>query len=151
MSTNIQSKIEELAAQIADDKGLFLVDVEIKHGKETTLWIYLDAEDRGVSLDEFAEISKELGFLIEAHEVFENRYRLNVSSPGLSRPLADKRQYSKNVGRKARVKYKRNNEYITIEGKLLTVEDDVITVKPNEKTIGINFNEIVETKILPSI
>jgi len=151
MSTDIQSKIEELSATLADEKGLFLVDVEIKHGKETTVWVYLDAEDRGVSLDEFAEISNELGFLIEAHEVFENRYRLNVSSPGLSRPLADKRQYPKNVGRKARVKYKRNNEYITVEGELITVEDDVITVKPDEKTIGINFNEIVETKILPSI
>ena len=103
MQLDTIQKIKDLAAPLVESKDLFVVDIEHKTGSGLNeVWLYLDAQDRGVNLDECADISRELGFLIEAHELFEKKYRLNVSSPGLSRPLSDVRQYKKNEGRKPR-------------------------------------------------
>lgn len=144
-------KLQEFASSIAEDKDLFLVDIEIVPESGTdVVWIYLDAEDRGVTLDEYAEVSTELAFVLEAHEVFENKYRLNVSSPGLSRPLSDKRQYVKNVGRKAKVKFKKE-DFGKIEGTLTHVDEHGISIQPKKgDTMQVLFEEIIETKIVPA-
>jgi ribosome maturation factor RimP len=150
MPTDPTEKITELATSLAEDKGLILVEVELKpSGKETVVWVYMDAEDRFLNLDEYAEMSNDLAFQIDAHELFDGKYRLNVSSPGLSKPLVDVRQYPKNKGKKARVKYKQD-EYHTAEGILSEVEEEaiVIEVKENDR-LRIPFADIVETKILP--
>lgn len=143
----------DLASPLAEEKGLYVLDAELKSaGSQTEVWVYLDAVDRGVNLDECAEISNELGFLIEAHEVFEHKYRLNVSSPGLSRPLSDKRQYIKNEGRLAAVKYKSSDNYLEIDGVITNVTDDgVVITDEHENENYIPFDAIVETKIIPVI
>ncbi|MEX0609023.1 MAG: ribosome maturation factor [Balneolaceae bacterium] len=153
MQIDITQNITDLAAPLVKELGLFLVDVELKTGGgQTEVWAYLDAEERGVTLDECAKISKELGFLIEAHEIFDHKYRLNVSSPGLSRPLNDKRQYKKNVGRVALVKYKNSDKYLKIEGVITRLsEKSVAITDEHEKEIEIPFDAIVETKIIPVI
>ncbi|MEX0719268.1 MAG: ribosome maturation factor [Balneolaceae bacterium] len=153
MQIDIIQNITDLAAPLVKEKGLFLVDIELKTGGgQTEVWLYLDAEDRGVTLDECAEISKELGFLIEAHEYFDNKYRLNVSSPGLSRPLNDIRQYKKNEGRVAKIKYKSADEYLKIEGVITGVSGDKIAITDeHEQETIIPFDAIVETKIIPVI
>lgn len=153
MEADIIQNIKNLASPLLEDMGLFLVDVELKTGGgKTEIWLYADAEERGVNLDECAKISNELGFLIEAHEIFDNKYVLNVSSPGLSRPLSDIRQYRKNEGRVAKVKYKSSDEYRKIEGVITGVtEDKVAITDEDENETLIPFDAIVETKIIPVI
>ena len=151
MTTDITQKIIDLATPLAEEKGLYVLDAEIK-AAGAEVWVYLEADDRGVNLNECAKISNELGFLIEAHEVFDRKYRLNVSSPGLSRPLSDKRQYRKNEGRLASVKYKSSDDYLTVDGIITKVRDeDVVITDENEKEHSISFDAIVETKIIPVI
>ncbi len=88
---------------------------------------------------------------MDAHDVFSGRYRINVSSPGLSRPLVDRRQYPKNVGRKAKFKYKTDGEYTTVEGMLEEVKDDhIIIARDEEPPLKVLFDDLVETKIIPS-
>lgn len=150
---NIIQNIKELAAPLAEEREMFVVDVEIKTGGgQTEVWVYVDASEQGVNLDECAEISNELGLLVEAHEVFDKKYRLNVSSPGLSRPLTDRRQYPKNLGRVASVKYKDNGEYIKLEGVITDMDDEkLILTDEEEQDTQIAFDAIVETKIIPVI
>lgn len=144
--------IKELAQPIVEQEDMFLVDVEIKSASVPEVWVLVDAEEEGVNLDTCSQVSRELSFLLEEKNVFDKAYRLNVSSPGLSRPLSDRRQYLKNRGRTAKVKYKSNNEYFTVEGVLLNVTDEHIEVKPEDDTLVIiPFEEIVETKIVPKI
>lgn len=153
MHIDITDKIKELALPLAADKGLFVVDIEVKTGGGIEVWVYLDGEERGVNLDECAEISRELGFLMDAHEILATNYRLNVSSPGLSRPLTDKRQYLKNKGRKAKVKFNAGDDtFIRIEGFIDDVSETGITIVDEEgiKT-SIGFDTITETKIIPVI
>lgn len=152
MQLDIIQNIKELATPLAEEKGLFLVDVEVNLNSKPEVWVYLDAEDRGVNLDECADISRELGFLMDAHELFEGKYLLNVSSPGLSRPLSDQRQYKKNEGRSAKIKFKQGDKYEKIKGSIVSVNADGVTVENGkEGTVHISFDDIMETKIVPKI
>ncbi|SMO79184.1 ribosome maturation factor RimP [Fodinibius sediminis] len=151
MSNNVIDKISELAESVLSTTDFFLVDVEIKGGDIPEIWVSVDGEERGVNMDECAEISNELSFLMEAHDLFSGRYRINVSSPGLDRPLVDRRQYPKNRGRRARVSYRQDGEDLKVEGTLQDVSDKGIVVKINEQTtVELPFDDLVETKIIPS-
>jgi len=146
--------IENLAEPIAAQLDMFVVDVEIKQENGPVVWVNVDSESDIVNVDKCSEISRELGFLIDAHELMGGRYRLNVSSPGLARPLSDIRQYRKNRGRYARVKYKTDDGYKTVEGKLSDVSDskiEIVTDDDGSEPLRIDLEQVAETKILPKI
>lgn len=154
MQLDITQNIKDLATPLAEEHDLFVVDVELKtHSGQTEVWVLLDTEEGGVNIDHCSEISRELGFLIEAHELFDKKYRLNVSSPGLSRPLSDLRQYKKNEGRVATIKFKNTDgEYKKIEGVITGIEGEVVAITDEEEVeTQIPFDNIVETKIIPVI
>ncbi len=151
VSNNVTDKISELVESVLSTTDFFLVDVEIKGSDTPEVWVSVDAENRGVNMDECAEISNELSFLMDAHDIFSGTYRINVSSPGLSRPLVDRRQYPKNIGRKAKFKYKKEGEYSKVEGTLKDVSEEHIVISlDDESTIMVPFDNLVETKIIPS-
>ncbi|WP_138429961.1 ribosome maturation factor RimP [Fodinibius saliphilus] len=151
MSNKVTDKIAEVAESVLATTDFFLIDVEIKGGDTPEVWISIDASDRGVNMDECADVSNEISFLMDAHDIFSGKYRMNVSSPGLSRPLVDRRQYPKNEGRKAKVKYKENGEYCKVEGVLHEIlEDEIIIELEDESTLAVPFDDLVETKIIPS-
>lgn len=144
--------VKQKAAAIVEAAGLFLVDVEIKHQKVPELWILVDSEHGGVGLGTCSKISNELGIELEELSSFQGRFRLNVSSPGLSRPLSDIRQYPKNKGRNAKLKFTKEDNYHSIEGVIYDVTDTHIMVeKPDGNLSEIPFGSLVETRIIPKI
>ncbi|MCW9708924.1 ribosome maturation factor RimP [Fodinibius salsisoli] len=151
MSNKVINKISELSESVLATTDFFLVDVEIKGGDIPEVWVSVDGEERGVNMDECADISNEISFLMDAHELFSGRYRINVSSPGLDRPLVDRRQYPKNKGRKVKVKYEQGGEDLRVEGTLQDISEQGIIVEINEQTtVTLPFDDLVETKIIPS-
>ncbi|REL33631.1 ribosome maturation factor [Rhodohalobacter sp. SW132] len=152
MISNPLERIKELAEPLVSQSDMFLVDVEIKQQEMPVVWVLVDSENGGVNLDECTKLNKELSFLVESEEIFEKSYRLNVSSPGLSRPLTDKRQYAKNRGRTARIKFKKDGSYEKAEGILKEVSDDLVKIEQNKgNEVSIRFEDLVETKIVPKI
>lgn len=155
MTLDITNQIKELVAPLAQERGLFVIDIELKTGSGNELWVYLDAEDRGINLHECAEISRELGFVIDAHELLECTYQLNVSSPGLSRPLSDARQYSKNIGRMIKLKYWEGDETKKVKGMLEQASHQKLTVIETEGKKStqrfIQMDTVIEAKIVPQI
>lgn len=151
MKEEVEERIKGLAKPIVEQGDLFLVDVERKGSGGTEVWVYVDSGSGDVGLDVCSRISRELGVVLDAHDLFEGRYRLNVSSPGLSRPLSDRRQYGKNRGRKVRVKYRDGEEYEKLEGYLREVSDEAVEVETPGERKTIAFDRIVETKVLPSL
>lgn len=151
MQNKVTKKISELAESVLSTTDFFLIDVEIKGGDTPEVWVSVDGEERGVNMDECAEISNELSFLMDAHDIFSGAYRINVSSPGLSRPLIDRRQYPKNVGRKANFKYEEDNEIQEVEGTLQEVSGEAVIIElEDNSTVTVPFDDLVETKIIPS-
>lgn len=145
-------RIKEIAEPIIKQEDMFLVDVEVKHAKKMEVWVFVDSEKGGVNVGSCSKISRELSFLLEKENVIDSAYRLNVSSPGLSRPLSDKRQYAKNQGRTAKVKYKEKDEYFTDEGVIGEVDEQMFElITESNKSRKITFSDVVETKIVPKI
>lgn len=152
MNIDSVETIRKWAEPLADEEGLFLVDVELKHGKVPELWILVDSEESRGILDACSRISRKLGERLEEESEFKGTFRLNVSSPGLSRPLSDRRQYLKNKNRHARVKYKTETGYVTVNGILAEVSENGIVIDTEAgKVEDVLFDSIVETKIIPKI
>jgi len=152
MQSDTINSIRELTQPIVEQRNMFLVDIELKHQKMPEIWVLVDSEEDGVDLGKCSEISRELGVLIEESDLISGSFRLNVSSPGLSRPLSDIRQYKKNIGRLAKVKYKQDEEYLTAEGVIDLVGDELFTVLHSDgKRSDIQYLSVIEAKIIPKI
>jgi ribosome maturation factor RimP len=136
------SRLEQLTAWItrsivehnqeqgySNETEVFLVELLFRNVNGTDyLEIYVDT-DRGITIDICARLSRKLAEEVEIQpelqDLLPNRFRLDVSSPGLSRPLKLERQYRKNVGRLLRVKYKDSSEvYHVVRGWLVHFSED---------------------------
>lgn len=147
-------KIYELIQPMLEGKDLFVVDIEQKGSAIPEIWVYLDKESTDIKIEECTEISRELGLLMEANDLFSKKYRLNVSSPGMSRPLTDPRQYPKHIGRNAKVRLFEDDEHtksINVSGSILSVDERAVHLKldiNNEQAIP--WANLIEFKIQPT-
>ncbi len=97
-------EIQGTLQPIADELGIEIVEVEFKQGKEPALTVYIDIEG-GVDLNTCEKFHRAIDpVLDEADPTFGTPYTLNVSSPGLDRPLKTDRDYQKCIGQKVEVK-----------------------------------------------
>lgn len=141
----IKSWVEEL---LADE--LFMVDVSLTGPRnQQKLKVLLDG-DKGVTIDQCAEVSRKLAAKLEENEVFPGAYHLEVSSAGIDQPLKFKRQYYKNIGRQVKVLLNDGKE---VKGSLESVTEKGITVKTllkkkEELLSNIEFENIQHIKVL---
>ncbi|MCM1497386.1 MAG: ribosome maturation factor RimP [Clostridium sp.] len=101
----IESTCEELVLPIVGRRGFELVDVEyLKEGANYYLRVYADKEG-GITIDDCVEISRELSPMLDAYEgEIKEPYILEVSSPGLLRPLKKDKDFARNIGKMVEVK-----------------------------------------------
>jgi ribosome maturation factor RimP len=143
----IKEKIKSLLGPILEQQQAFLIDVVIRNERGGKLvQVFLDT-DKGVTIDQCSEISRSLGSEIERENVIETSYRLEVSSPGIDKPLKLLRQYHKNIGRRFKVTFERTGSKTTIVGSLTSLVDDTLTFTPDKgEPLSLRFSEIVESK-----
>ena len=144
----LEERVTSVAADVLTDPKLFLVGVVVRGVKGSrVVEVYIDG-DEPVSLDELSRLSREIGFLLDTEDFIKGRYQLQVSSPGLDRPLEQKRQYPKHIGRTLRVKIEDANGISTIEGHLDKAEDEhiVLTLADGSRH-EVLFGQIVEAKV----
>ena len=104
MSEYIIEKVQGYLADLLPDMGLELFDIQFRteaHG--WVLRVFIDSAE-GVSLDHCSAVSRELGQYLDVEDIIDHAYNLEVSSPGLERPLKSITEFSKYTGKKARVK-----------------------------------------------
>jgi ribosome maturation factor RimP len=149
ISNTLEERVQRIAEEVIRDPALFLVEVNIRGVKGSrVIEIFVDS-DRNIDIDTLASLNREIGFLLEAGDVIEGRYNLNVSSPGLDRPLTMPGQYRKNTGRPLRIKMRHPEGTKTIKGTLTKVSDDAIELKlANGEEYRIPFDAIEESKVV---
>lgn len=146
MAQSIENKVIALVEEkIADRDDLFVVDVKMH--ANGTLEVLVDG-DQGISIQDCAAISRHVGFRLEEDDMIAHAYRLEVSSPGIDRPLSMVRQYRKNKGRNIQVSM-RDGRITT--GKLLEVTEDAITIVETVKEKGKKAVEQQQTIALENI
>lgn len=97
-------KVTECVTPVLDEMGFELVDIEYlsQYGR-WVLRIYADKEG-GITLDECARVSREVGNLLDVKDIIPNGYVLEVSSPGLNRPLKKEKDFERAIGKNVKIK-----------------------------------------------
>jgi ribosome maturation factor RimP len=100
----IETKVRTLAEEVASRAGYELVDVEYRREPGGwTLRLFIDKEG-GVNLDDCRRVSEEFGMVLDVENPIPNRFNLEVSSPGLDRPLRQERDFLAALGRSVRIR-----------------------------------------------
>lgn len=135
----------EQIRKLAESKlapGQFIVDVTVSAKKSPGKVLVLVDGDHGITIDDCAEISRQLSKALDESPLFIDNYMLEVSTPGVDHPLTQKRQYVKNIGRKLKVKLPDK----TVEGKLTEVKDESISL---DQEIGLGKTKEVVSVVIP--
>lgn len=148
----ITTRVRALAAPVITGHGVELVEVEVRgaHGSRVVR-IVGDAED-GLDLDLIADLSREIGDLLDEDDLVGGRYTLEVSSPGVDRPLRTPTNFRRNVGRDVRVV--RNREAIDrgekgeLTGTLDAVDDHALTLTVGKDTVTVPHADVDHGKVV---
>ncbi|HJF84069.1 ribosome maturation factor RimP [Megamonas hypermegale] len=128
MANRVEEAVEKLAEEILADTDYELVDVEYVKERDWFLRIYID-KDGGVGLDDCQEVSGLLDERIEKLGILNDRFILEVSSPGLDRALKKEKDFQREMGKKVDITlYKPLNGEKNITGVLTGYAGDTITI-----------------------
>ncbi len=146
----IKENIVRISNEIAEKLNFFVVDISFRgDNRKRIIEVFVDGE-KNVSVDNLAEISREINSAIEIQDLIKESYRLDVSTPGADRPLKYIKQFSKHIKRNFEITYNTGNEIKTLTGKLLSIERDELTFLSGKDQIIIEFKNIIKAKVLIS-
>ncbi len=136
--------LEKLITPIVSDFSLELVDLELKgEGRRQVLRVFID-KPGGVTLDDCAEVSREISALFEVEDPIEGAYVLEVSSPGLDRPLKKLRDFERAVGKLVKLRTHelldpdgRGHQRKTFVGEVLGVDGTQVKLRQTDKRGGV--------------
>jgi ribosome maturation factor RimP len=146
-----QDLTPELQAIVADclkRGGFELVDIIYRYeGRDLFLRILADRPEGGINLAECSRLNKEIGLALDEKDLFPGRYILEVSSPGIDRPLETKKDFLRCLNTMARVFLRQALENkMEILGLIQAVEDDRIVLDIGGESREIPLNNIVKAK-----
>ena len=146
----IEETVRRLAEGIAASEGCDLVDLEIlRGGRKWIVRIFIDTIG-GVSAEDCATVSRQLGTVLEVENLIPQKYVLEVSSPGMDRPLRTPKDFHRNLGRLLRVRIASADPGPQHHrGKLLSIGDQAIVLETEEgEPMEILLEKIQEAKVL---
>ncbi len=140
--------MKELAIPILEREALELVDIEFK--REVRGWvlrIYIDKEG-GVSLNDCTLVSQQLGDVLDVEDPIDTPYILEVSSPGLTRPLKGTKDYQRYIGRLVKIKtYKEIYGKKVFIGELSGLKEGIVNIKIDKKVYEIPYGLIASAHL----
>ncbi|NIP31593.1 MAG: ribosome maturation factor RimP [Candidatus Dadabacteria bacterium] len=148
MNESIEKSLNELITPIVNEYGFELVDIEYKNeAGGMVLRIYLDREG-GITIDDCSIISKELSTQLDVSNIIHNSYTLEVSSPGLRRPLKKENDFNRFKEKKVKIKTKelikdRRNFLGTLKG----IEDRLVMVEVEGVLYNLPLDSIAKANL----
>ena len=137
-------KIQEICEQVVLSEGFFFIELAVRGQRDQkVIEVYIDSRD-GISVEECAIVNRKIGEVLESQNLLEDVSRLDVSSPGVDRPLKYLQQYPKHIGRLLEVHYvNTNQEEATVLGKLKEVVGDNLSIVQKDRSeVIINYSSI---------
>jgi len=163
---DIIQTVEKLAQPILDDQGLDLVEVQFR--RESTGWVlrlFIDringtvngsdvvtAVGSGVTIDDCVAVSREIGDLLEVNEVIPRAYNLEVSSPGLDRPLRKPADFKRFAEQRVRIKLKAPRDgRRNLKGRLLGLDEGLIKLLVDEEVMELELDQAERVSLDPDV
>jgi ribosome maturation factor RimP len=151
--TAIDRRLADIVGPVIEGLGFELVRIRLMGGKTRILQIMADRPDGGIGVDECGDISTAVSAVLDVEDPLEDNYILEVSSPGIDRPLTRLKDFEMWKGWEARIE---TTELIDgrrrFKGDLAGVEGDevLITIEEagKELTIGLKFDWLSDAKLI---
>ena len=144
-------KLAELLNPILEDMGFEMVRVRLSSGNPSTLQIMADRLDGPIRVDELAEINTSVGTILDVEDPIPENYTLEISSPGIDRPLTRIKDFDSFQGFEAKIE---TTELIDgrrrFRGVLAGVNNDEVLINLEEGTIGLKFTWLSEARLVLS-
>ena len=147
---DLASRIEEIIGQTVNDMGFAIVRVRLLGNQDLRLQIMAEPLDgRGMTVDNCAKISRAVSAVLDVEALIKGRYILEVSSPGLNRPLVRIADFKRFTGSEVKVE---TNRLIDgrkrFRGRLMGVENDLVKVLVDGSEMGFPHANIHRAKLL---
>lgn len=145
----VKQRLIEILKPVVEDMGYELFDIAYSRGKaKAMLRIYIEKEG-GITIDDCAKVSREAGTILDLEDIIPSSYILEVSSPGIDRPIRSPGDFRKAFGKKVRIV---TTEPIGTDsfflGKVCDSSDkEVELLLPQEKRIRIPYKNISQAKL----
>ncbi|MBR0435538.1 MAG: ribosome maturation factor RimP [Lachnospiraceae bacterium] len=138
-----EMRAEALIEPIVSSKKFELVDVEyVKEGSDYYLRAYIDKEG-GITIDDCELVSKAFEEKLDREDFIKDAYILEVSSPGLTRPLKKDKDFDRSIGKEIEIKtYKPINKIKAFEGTLKSYDNNTVTIESDGELITIERDNI---------
>ena len=147
--TSIDQRLAEIVTPVIEDLGFELVRLRLQGGNTPILQIMADKPDGGIEVDDCAEISSAISATLDVEDPIEDNYTLEVSSPGIDRPLTRLKDFEAWKGHVAKIE---TTDLIDgrkrFKGELAGTEGDEVLITIDEGTIGLKFDWLGDAKLV---
>jgi ribosome maturation factor RimP len=140
--------IQGFAEPLVADLGMELVDIQYqREGHGWVLRFFIDKEE-GVTIDDCAKVSREISAYLEVEDLVAHAYHLEVSSPGLERPLKKKEDFIRFIDRQVRIKLREPlGDQRVLIGTLGGLEGDTVVLVLEEEKVFIDMGNISKARL----
>lgn len=142
-------RLAEIITPVIEDLGYELVRVRLMTGKTSTLQIMADKPDGGIEVDDCGKISTAVGAVLDVEDPIIDEYALEVSSPGIDRPLTRLKDFANFEGYEAKIE---TDDLIDgrrrFKGQLAGVEGNEVLINIEEGTVGLQFEWLSDAKLV---
>ena len=149
VTTDVDGEIWTLAQEVVSELGYELVDIELTGNRSQQLIRVYVEKPGGILLADCVAVSREFGKRLDEKDVIENSYRLEISSPGIERPLRKIQDYERYVGYRVRIRLKGGLKgKRKIVGKLDEVEENIVRIISNNgEKISLSLADIAKANL----
>ncbi|PIP43036.1 MAG: ribosome maturation factor [Deltaproteobacteria bacterium CG_4_10_14_3_um_filter_60_8] len=141
MQSNITAAVARMMEPVLEEMGIELVEVQFRREAAGMVLRLIIATEKGVSVEDCRRVSREASYLLEVEDLIEGAFHLEVSSPGLDRPLKTERDFIRNMNREVQVTMKEPPGHQII-GTILAAANSVVTMQAGEERLDIPLERI---------
>ena len=144
------AQLNKMLSPAVEGLGYEYVGLEYRSGSSSAmLRIYIDNEN-GINVDDCAKVSRQISAVLDVEDPITSEYTLEVSSPGLDRPLFIAEHYQQYIGEKIKCKLRMPiNKRRNFSGKLLEADMNNITLSIDNESVELSIDDIEKANLVP--
>lgn len=143
-------RLTTMLQPLVEDLGFEFVGMEYNPApRNAVLRVYIDAEG-GVTLDDCEQVSREVAALLDVEDPIRGQYNLEISSPGLDRPLFTRDHFVRFTGAEAALSlYAPEQGRRKVRGRILGLDDGCVRIQMEDAEIALKFENIAKARLVP--
>lgn len=141
--------VEKIVAPVVTGMGFELVRLRLIGGDIQTLQVMAERPDGTMGIDDCTRLSRELSVVLDVEDPIAGEYQLEVSSPGIDRPLTRPKDFERSVGFDAKVEtLEPIDGQRRFRGRIEGIDEGIVTLSMDKDTVAIPFDEISKAKLI---